>query len=149
MLIFGAKIQTLQTISQCSKSLKKSHFTILRALIFKKKYFVGFSKIYFAHFWRQNSNIASNITVVQNHSKGLILQICEQNHNSSSTLCSLRHDFPKIRMSEIRLFLYKCFKQSAEVIKGLMNCWTLFPRQIGFISFQIFLIAARLPEIKR
>ena len=67
-----------RAIHSAWKSLKRSHFTILWALIFKTKYIFGFSKIYSAHFWRKNSNTANNITVVQNHSKGLILQHCER-----------------------------------------------------------------------
>ena len=73
MFIFGAKIQTL-TISQWFKITQKVSFYNIASINFKKKYIFGFSKIYFAHFLRENSNIANNITVVQNHSKGLILQ---------------------------------------------------------------------------
>ena len=64
------------TVHQPLKIIQKVSFYNIVSINFKKKYIFGFLKVFFAHFWRKNSN-TDNITVVQNHSKDLILQHCE------------------------------------------------------------------------
>ena len=54
--IFGAKIQIFKTMSKCFKIAQKvSFFNIAIIHLQKKKYI--FSKVHFAHFWHENSNI--------------------------------------------------------------------------------------------
>ena len=61
----------------------------------QKEYIFGFSEIYFAHFWRENSNIGNNITVLQNREK-LELAL-KKNINEKPIKCIWHEDIKFMR----------------------------------------------------